>query len=127
MAIDPRVRVFALYAPVSSDMSENARKWWLANGSQGPLGSPDADPQAYAHISPRNYLDRTKAPVLFLQGSEDEDIPAAWTNATVAALQQRGIATRTVWLPGAHHDLVGADLAAANAAAEAWIRASLSG
>jgi hypothetical protein len=29
------------------------------------------------------------------------------------------------WIPGAHHDLVGSDLAAANTAAEGWIRAAL--
>src|ERR671938_797404 len=56
MSVDPRVKAFALYAPVSSDMRDNARKWWLRSGSQGPLGSPDTDTVDYAHISPRNYF-----------------------------------------------------------------------
>jgi uncharacterized protein len=122
MSVDARVKSFALYAPVSSDMRDNARKWWLRNGSQGPLGNPDENPDGYAHISPRNYLDRTHSPVLFLQGTSDEDIPAEWTQTTIAALQAKAIPARFVSFPGAHHDLVGADLGNANAAAEAWIR-----
>src|SRR6202011_3269727 len=33
--IDKRVKAFALFAPVSSDMADNARKWWNASDSRG--------------------------------------------------------------------------------------------
>jgi dipeptidyl aminopeptidase/acylaminoacyl peptidase len=122
MVLDPRVKAFALYAPVSSDMSDNARKWWLREGAQGPLGNPDADPTGYSHISPRNYFGATHKPAIFLQGTADEDIPAGWTNATLAALKSAGAPTDVIWFPGAAHDLVDADLGRANAAAEAWIK-----
>jgi uncharacterized protein len=120
-----RIRAYALFAPVSSDMRDNARKWWLNNGSAGPLGNPDQNPDGYAHISPRNYLVAGMAPVLILQGTADEDIPQPWTNATLSALGGAGIKNSVTWFPEAHHDLVGSDLAAADAAAEAWIRAAL--
>jgi dipeptidyl aminopeptidase/acylaminoacyl peptidase len=122
LVTDSRIRAYALFAPVSSDMRDNARKWWLNNGSAGPLGRPEENPTGYAHVSPRGYFASGMAPVLFLQGTADEDIPSDWTNATVAALQTAGVTTGLRWFPGAHHDFVGADLAAADAAAEAWIR-----
>jgi len=125
LVTDPRIRAYALFAPVSSDMTDNARKWWLNNGSAGPLGNPDQNPLGYAHISPRNYLKPGMAPVLILQGTADEEIPRSWTEATVAALQAAGIRTLVTWIPDAHHDLVGPDLARADAAAEAWIREAL--
>src|SRR5438105_617400 len=125
LVTDYRIRAFALFAPVSSDMRDNARKWWLNNGSAGPLGNPDQNPNGYAHISPRGYFVAGMAPVLFLQGTSDEDIPADWTNGTIASLQAARIKTSVTWFPGAHHDLVGSDLAAADALAEAWIREAL--
>jgi uncharacterized protein len=123
MVIDPRLSAAVLYAPVSTDMADNARKWWTRGLLRtGPLGSPDADPLAYALISPRNYLVAGGPPVLVMQGTLDEDIPAAWTAATVSALEAHGIRTRFVGFPGAHHNFVGADLERANRLAEDWMR-----
>jgi dipeptidyl aminopeptidase/acylaminoacyl peptidase len=122
--IDPRVRALALFAPVSSDMADNARKWWT-DASRGGLPPPDNVADVYGHISPRNYFSATSPPTLFLQGTVDQDIPAAWTNATLQALQDRGVEASVTWYPGAHHDMVGSDLADADARAEAWIRRHL--
>src|SRR5215469_5538611 len=59
MVVDPRVRAVVLQAPVSSDMADNARKWWLQRpDSLAGLGSPDADPDGYRHLSPRGYFQR---------------------------------------------------------------------
>ena len=96
-------------------------------GSAGALGNPDQNPSGYAHISPRNYFQPGLAPVLILQGTADEDIPRAWTETTLAALAAARIRSSVTWFPGAQHDLVGSDLAAADAAAEDWIRAGLGG
>jgi uncharacterized protein len=123
MVIDPRLSAVVLYAPVSTDMADNARKWWMRHlVGTGPLGSPEADPRAYALISPRNHLVPGGPPVLVMQGTLDEDIPAAWTSATVAALQAHGIRTRFVSFPGAYHNFVGADLERANHLAVDWMR-----
>ena len=61
-------------------------------------------------------------PALFLQGTADEDVPAAWTQASHDLMANHGIRTELVWFPGARHDLVGADLARANTLSEEWIR-----
>jgi uncharacterized protein len=118
---DPRVKALALFAPVSSDMADNARKWWT-DVSRGALPPPDTAVDVYQHISPRNYFSASSPPALFLQGTLDQDIPAVWTNATLQALQDKGVEASATWYPGAHHDMVGADLADADARAEAWIR-----
>ncbi|HEY6379983.1 MAG TPA: alpha/beta fold hydrolase [Candidatus Dormibacteraeota bacterium] len=126
LAADSRVRAAVLYAPVSSDMADNARKWWVrTDGGTGPLGSPDADPAAYAAMSPRGNLPQMGPPTLVMQGSADEQIPAAWTAATVAALQAAAIRTQFVSFPGALHNFVGVDLVHANALAAAWLRSAM--
>jgi dipeptidyl aminopeptidase/acylaminoacyl peptidase len=89
------------------------------------LGTPEQNPAGYAHVSPRRYFRRGQPPVLLVQGTADEQIPAAWTRATYRALRRAGVKTRLVWIPGAPHIMAGADLAAENAAAEAWIRQAL--
>ena len=123
MVVDPRVRAVVLQAPVSSDMADNARKWWLQTPtSLAGLGSPDANPDGYRHLSPRGYFAAGQPPVLIVQGTADHTIPADWTNATYAALQQRGVESKLLWVPGGDHDLVGANLDSAVAAQEAWIR-----
>jgi dipeptidyl aminopeptidase/acylaminoacyl peptidase len=126
MVVDPRVRAVVLHGPVSSDMADNARKWWLQRPeSLAGLGSPDGNPDGYRHLSPRNYLEPWMGPVLIIQGTSDHTIPADWTSVTYASLQQRGIRSRLTWVPGADHDFVGADLANAVAEQEAFLREAL--
>lgn len=126
MVVDPRIRAVVLQAPVSTDMADNARTWWLQRPeSLAGLGSPDTNPDGYRHLSPRNYLAPWQGPVLIIQGTVDHTIPAAWSNATYAALQQAGIQSKLMWIEGGDHDLVGSNLATAVSAQEAWIRAGL--
>jgi dipeptidyl aminopeptidase/acylaminoacyl peptidase len=123
MVVDPRIGAVVLQAPISSDMADNARTWWDQHPEDlGTLGTPDTDPQGYQHLSPRNYFAPGQAPVLIVQGTADHTIPAVWTRATYDALAQRGVTARLLWIPGGDHDLVGANLATAVAAQEAWIR-----
>jgi dipeptidyl aminopeptidase/acylaminoacyl peptidase len=123
MVVDPRIRAVVLHGPVSSDMADNARKWWTSSpGGTGPVGTPDANPEGYVHLSPRNYLAAGQPPTLIIQGTSDQDIPAAWTQATFAALQAKGIESKLSWYPGAMHDFGGANLAAAVTEQESWIR-----
>ena len=126
MVVDPRIKAVVLHGPVSSDMADNARKWWLQRPeSMAGLGTPEANPEGYRHLSPRTYFQAGQPPVLIVQGTADHTIPADWTNATYTALQQRGVESKVIWVDGADHDFVGANLDSAVAAQEAWIRHAL--
>lgn len=125
MVVDPRVRAVVLHAPVSSDEAENAMRRHARDSSWPPLGDPAQNADAYRHVSPRSYFAAGQPPVLLIQGSVDHTIPAEHTQATFDALQRSGVRARLTWIPGGDHDLVGADLANAVAAQEAWIRESL--
>src|SRR5919199_2094609 len=126
MVIDPRIRAVALFAPNSSDMADNARRWWARDAAAaGPLGTPDQNPARYAHVSPRRYFRRGQPPVLLVQGTADEQIPAAWTTATYRALRRAGVTTRLLWIPGAPHIMAGGGLAAGKTARRAGVRQAL--
>ena len=77
------------------------------------------------HASPRVYFAQRQPPALLVQGTVDHTIPAAHTQETFDALQQVGVESRLLWIPGGDHDLVGANLATAVDAQEAWIRKAL--
>lgn len=125
MVVDPRLRAVVLHAPVSSSEAENAARLHARNGSWPALGDPAQNAQAYEHVSPRSYFAAWEPPTLLIQGTADHTIPVEHTQATFDALQRSGVRARLVWIPGADHDLVGADLTAAVAEQEAWIRGAL--
>ncbi len=126
MVVDPRIKAVVLHGPVSSDMRDNAHKWWLARPeSLGALGTPESNPAGYDHISPRNYFQAGQPPVLIIQGTADHTIPREWTEATLAALKEKGVQAEVMWFPDADHDFVGADRSNAVAAQEAFIRNAL--
>lgn len=123
--VDPRIKAVVLHAPVSSDEAENALRRHERTGAWPALGDPSQNPEAYMHISPRAYFKQGQPQVLLVQGTVDHTIPAAHTQATFDALQAAGVESRLLWIPGGDHDLVGANLAAAVEAEEAWVRKAL--
>ena len=126
MVVDPRIKAVVLHGPISSDMADNGRKWWTNRpDSLGSIGSPDSNPEGYAHLSPRLYFQAGQAPVLIIQGTADHTIPREWTEVTLAALHEKGVVADVRWFQGADHDFVGRDLTEAVAAQEDWIRKAL--
>jgi uncharacterized protein len=126
MVVDPRFKAIVLHGPISSDMADNARKWWMNNpGQAGAMGSPDANPQGYQQLSPRGFFAKGQPPVLIIHGTNDDTCPLPWQEATLAALQAAGVKSEMRQYPGAVHDFVGDNLANAVADQEAWIRQGL--
>jgi len=122
MVIDPRIKAVVLHAPVSSDEAENAARRHERTGTWPSFGDPSQNPEAYMHMSPRAYFAQRQPPALLVQGTLDHTIPSAHTQETFDALQRAGVESRLLWIPGGDHDLVGANLAEAVEAQEAWIR-----
>jgi dipeptidyl aminopeptidase/acylaminoacyl peptidase len=126
-AADDRVRAAVLYAPVSSNMLDNARRLWGDSHAIGQLPDPFLDATPYLLMSPRFHLPRSGPPTLIMQGTRDDNIPAPWTEATTAALQEAGIRTQFVSFTGAAHNFVGSDLIRANHLAIDWLHGAFGG
>ncbi len=97
------------YSPVSSDVVDNFTKWQLPDPGRSAaeviarLGAPDAQPSAWAEASPRTFFGRITEPLLIHHGTADLSCPIAWSEATVAALQQAGKAVEYQVYPGQPH------------------------
>jgi len=66
-------------------------------------GDPDRDADALAKLSPMTYVDRTKAPLLIMQGASDPRVPAGEAIQIHDALERRGVACSLMIFPDEGH------------------------
>lgn len=66
-------------------------------------GTPATNPQYWADVSPRTFVDRVTAPLLIVQGDVDVDVPPAGTKETVAVWQKAGKDIEFITLKGENH------------------------
>jgi dipeptidyl aminopeptidase/acylaminoacyl peptidase len=98
-----------IYASVSSDTVDNHQKWTrgerpeVADEIESEYGSPEGNPQFWADVSPRTFVDRVEVPVLVHHGTADETCPIEWADATVAAMQGAGVDVTYLRYPGEGH------------------------
>jgi len=106
-------RAAVAYAPVSSDTVDNFDKWVRRDAARsgaaraviGRLGTPEAQPAAWAATSPRTYFGRITEPLLIHHGTADEDCPLSWSRESVAALEAKGKDVELRIYPGGRHTL----------------------
>jgi dipeptidyl aminopeptidase/acylaminoacyl peptidase len=106
-------RAAVAYAPVSSDSVDNFDRWVRPDSTRASaardvmrrLGTPEANPAAWAATSPRTYFARITEPLLIHHGTADEDCPIAWSRASVAALRAEGTSVELDVYPGGRHTL----------------------
>ena len=106
-------RAAVAYAPVSSDTVDNFDKWVRRDASRASaaravmarLGTPEANPTAWAATSPRTYFARITEPLLIHHGTADEDCPLTWSRESVAALKAKGKDVELRVYPGGRHTL----------------------
>lgn len=67
------------------------------------IGPPQQDREAYDRLSPFLDADKVTTPTLFAGGREDWNVPILNAELFYQALRQRGIDTRLVVYPNAHH------------------------
>jgi dipeptidyl aminopeptidase/acylaminoacyl peptidase len=115
MALSDEVDAIVLYASMSGDVGRNwahARRYWPAQrDSMDALeiiyGTPEENPQAFAEMSPINYLDWVRMPVMIHHGTRDESIPYWWSEELWHLLQDADVDV-TFWpYPGGRHTLGG--------------------
>jgi dipeptidyl aminopeptidase/acylaminoacyl peptidase len=75
----------------------------VADEIESEYGSPEGNPQFWADVSPRTFVDRVEVPVLVHHGTADETCPIEWADATVAAMQGAGVDVTYLRYPGEGH------------------------
>lgn len=99
MVISQEVDAVVLYASMSGDAARNwahaHRHWPIQRSAMDATaliyGTPEQRPEAYAAISPVNYLDRVRMPVMIHHGTHDESVPYWWSEELWKQMQEAGI------------------------------------
>ncbi|MCM0619850.1 alpha/beta hydrolase family protein [Nocardioides bruguierae] len=99
-----------VFAPVSSDLTDNLARWtvperpdFAAALAQAVGGTPAQEPRAYRQLSPRTYFDRIEVPVLIHHGTSDDVCPIGWSRTTQRLLERAGVRSRLVEYAGEEH------------------------
>ncbi len=113
LTITDQIAAAVVYAPAPADLAvDYARRYQQSGGNPGsevwPF-PPDADPQAYARVSPINYFDQVNAPVMLHHGSADTVVDASASVAIADALQAAGKDVTLHLYEAGGHTLQGAD------------------
>ena len=84
------VNAAVLYAPVNVDAWENFNRWWTmrdeSDRTREVLGTRADHPENWDKLSSQTYLGNIDDPVLLFQGSNDKDVPEAWSDDLHAEL-----------------------------------------
>ena len=84
-----------IYANYGHDIYQRWYNW--------ELGPPWENPDAYASLSPLLEVARVETPTIFLGGRDDWNVPVLNAELFYQSLRQRGVPTRLVVYPDAHH------------------------
>lgn len=95
-------------APSSTDVWQNIEQFatpgdpvWTA--LVDPHGTPRENPDFWADLSPRTFVDRATAPLLIVQGTADDAVDPAWSDDTAEVWRQAGKAVEVMLVDGADH------------------------
>lgn len=100
-----------VFAPVSSDAVDNLERWIRPDPTRGGLrdailrryGEPSAQPDFWAGISARTYVDQITEPVLIHHGTADDTCPLRWSRETARAMRRTGVEVTLQTYPGEGH------------------------
>jgi len=94
LAVSDQIAAAVVYAPAPADLAEDyARRFRQSGGNPGsdtfPF-PPEQNPEAYARVSPINYLDAAQAPVMLHHGTADTTVDASASVKIAEALRAAG-------------------------------------
>ena len=110
VAVPELVDAFTLFAPVSGYYPDNFQKWTagrradIAEQILSRYGDWVENPEFWAQVSAETYYGNIAAPVLIHHGTADEDVPLAWSDRTVGAMQAKGKDVTYHTYPGEPHE-----------------------
>lgn len=97
-----------LYAPVHADVYENFTRW-RREREEGDrtievFKTREENPAVWDNLSPQTFLKNIQAPILLFQGSNDKDVPKAWSDTLAKNLTEIGNDFRYIEYPGEGHE-----------------------
>lgn len=115
LVISDEVDAVVLYASMSGDVVKNWEYGVLNFPVQRPAldalaliyGTPDEHSEEYAALSPVNYLDQVRMPVLIQHGMLDEIVPYVWSEELAAQMAEAGLDVTFYAYGGGGHALRG--------------------
>ncbi len=105
------VSAAVLYAPVHSDAWENFVRWRKerpeGDRTVAALGTREGNPSAWDSLSSLSRLREIKTPVLLFHGTNDKDVPIAWSEFLHEKLTSFGKKSTYVVYEGEGHEYAG--------------------
>lgn len=103
------VQAYMLYAPVSTDTRASYYRWTRSRPEAvaqitATHGDPEANPEFWDNMSPINFLERVSAPIMINHGTNDRDVPLAWSQTTYDALRAANKEVVFHQYPGEGHE-----------------------
>jgi len=86
------IQAAVLYAPVSTDERDSFTRYTARRPTEAKevirvYGTLESNPAFWDNLSAKTFLNRITVPLLYFQGTNDADVPTAWTDTSVALLQ----------------------------------------
>ena len=103
------VDAYMLYAAVSTDARESYYRWTKSRPEavaqiDQAFGSPEKNPKFWDNVSPVNYLDKVKSPIMINHGESDADVPIEWSHRTYNKLKELNKSVVMHSYPGEGHE-----------------------
>lgn len=97
-----------LYAPVHADVYENFTRW-RREREEGDrtlevMKTREENPSVWDALSPQTFFKNIQAPILLFQGSNDKDVPKAWSDTLAKNLTDIDHDFRYIEYPGEGHE-----------------------
>ena len=120
MVIDPGIKAADIWGGVVAPYTDILSKWTRKPGAEPPprnargqrqkilgtYGTPAQNPAFYQAIQPNSYLNALAGrPVLIQAGTEDEEVPVAFSRTLAQELKAAGQPVTLVTYPGANHNM----------------------
>ena len=103
------IKAFVLLAPINADYKMNFDRWVapemsdIAKNTIAEYGSYETNPELWESFSAKNYFANIAAPIMLHQGTDDKDVPVAWSQELSENLKKAGKDITYFEYPGEGH------------------------
>ncbi len=109
--ISDQLAAAVVYAPAPADLAADYRRRLRQSGGNPGADTwpfpPEGDPDAYRRVSPINYLDAVKAPIMLHHGTADRTVDQSASVALAEALRAANKPVTLYLYTGGGHTLAG--------------------